>query len=195
MSQLPTERELLRRIELLPREVAPASDAWPNISARISTPSREQVSTGGSRRVRLFAVAATALLVAGATLIVGQLSKPSLPFPVSSELAQPELTKPEFTQLYPGAATSAASEAEYQGAFREFMAADAAHASSGQYSLGDFGAGWSALREAEVELKVALSQEPDSVFLNAHMQVLRARQVELLQQISAADMAVWSNNI
>jgi hypothetical protein len=51
------------------------------------------------------------------------------------------------------------------------------------------------LRQAEVELQIALNQEPDNQFLNSHMQALRARQLELLQQISAADMAAWRDTI
>ena len=195
MSESPTERELLRRIELLPREVAPARDAWPDISARLGTRFRQPAATGGSRRVWPFAVAATALLTAGTMLIIGQPSSPSLRLPAIPDLVQPGLTQPGLTELYPGAGASAASEAEYQGAFREFMTSGTAHAPSLQNSLADFGAGWNALREAEVELKVALSQEPDSVFLNAHMRALRARQLELLQQISAADRAVWRKTI
>jgi len=65
----------------------------------------------------------------------------------------------------------------------------------GAYSRGDFSAGWSAMHQAEVELKVALSQEPDNLFLHEHLQALRARQLELLQQISAADRAAWRNTI
>ncbi len=192
MNQSHTEQEMLRKIALLPRELAPVNDPWPKISARISTLSRDRVSTRGqATRLWPFAVAATALLLVAMALIVGQPRDSSLPRNLSSDYP----ATPELAQQYPAAGTSAASEAEYQAAFREFMTSGAAHALPVQPSTEAFGAGWSALRQAEVELQVALNQEPDNQFLNSHMQALRARQLELLQQISAADMAAWRDTI
>jgi hypothetical protein len=191
MNQSQTEQEMLRKIGQLPRERTPVNDPWPKISARISTISRDRVATRGHTRLWPFAVAATALILVAAALIVGQSRNSSSPG--DSSLSAP--ATPELAQQYPAAATTAASEAEYQAAFREFMTSGAAHASPAQPSMDAFGAGWSALRQAEVELQVALNQEPDNQFLNSHMQALRARQLELLQQISAADMAAWRDTI
>ena len=191
MSQSHTEQEMLRKIALLPRELAPVNDPWLKISARISTNSRDSVATGEHTRLWPFAVAATALILVATALILGQPWISSSPG--NSALSAP--ATPELAQQYPAAATTAASEAEYQAAFREFMTSGAAHASPAQPSMDAFGAGWSALRQAEVELQVALNQEPDNQFLNSHMQALRARQLELLQQITAADMAAWRDTI
>ena len=191
MNQSHTEQEILRKIGLLPRELAPVNDPWLKISARISTISRDRVATRRHARLWPFAVAATALILVATALILGQPQNSLLPRNSSS--LHP--ARPELAQQYPAAGTSAASEAEYQAAFREFMTSGAAHASPVQPSTEAFGAGWSALRQAEVELQVALNQEPDNQFLNSHMQALRARQLELLQQISAADMAAWRDTI
>ena len=191
MNQSQTEQEMLRKIGQLPRERTPVNDPWPKISARISTISRDRVATRGHTRLWPFAVAATALILVATALIVGPPRNSSSPGNSSSNYPG----TPELAQQYPAAATTAASEAEYQAAFREFMTSGAAHASPAQPSMDAFGAGWSALRQAEVELQVALNQEPDNQFLNSHMQALRARQLELLQQISAADMAAWRDTI
>lgn len=191
MNQSQTEQEMLRKIGQLPRELAPANDPWPKISARISTISRDRVATRGHTRLWPFAVAATALILVATALIFGQ-SLISLS-PGNSTSSIPDAH--ELAQQYPAASSSSASEAEYQAAFREFMTSGAVHALPVQSSMDAFGAGWSALRQAEVELQVALNQEPDNQFLNSHMQALRARQLELLQQISAADIAARRNTI
>jgi hypothetical protein len=185
MSHSPTEQELLGRIRNLRREVAPVNDPWPEISARIGAISRDGAATRRGTPLLPFAIAATVLIMAGTLLISGQPWNSPRSFTVMQEL----------TQLYPGAVTSTASEAEYLAAFKEFMTLDRARAAPGLQYVADFDAGWSAMREAEVELKVALSQEPDSLFLIEHMQALRARQLELLQQITAADNAAWRNTI
>jgi hypothetical protein len=185
MSHSLTEQELLDGIRNLRREVAPVDDPWPEISARIGAIPSDRAATRRGTPLLPFAIAATVLLMAATMLISGQPWNPSRPFPAMQELAQ----------RYPGAVTSAASEAEYQAAFKEFMASDRARAAPGLQYGAEFDAGWSAMREAEVELKVALSQEPDSLFLIEHMQALRARQLELLQQITAADNAAWRNTI
>jgi hypothetical protein len=185
MSYSPTEQELLGRIKILRREVAPVNDSWPEISARIGAIPRDGAATRRGTPLLPFAIAATVLIMAATLLISGQPWNSLRSFPAMQELAQ----------RYPGAVASAASEAEYLAAFKEFMASDTTRAASGQRYLADFDVGWSAMRKAEVELKVALSQEPDSLFLIEHMQSLRARQLELLQQISAADRAAWRNTI
>jgi hypothetical protein len=191
MNQSQTEQEMLRKIGRLPRELAPVNDPWPKISARINAISRDPVATRAHARLWPFALAATALILVATALIVGPPRNSSSPGNSSSNYPD----TPELAQQYPAAATTAASEAEYQAAFREFMTSGAAHASPAQPSMDAFGAGWSALRQAEVELQIALNQEPDNQFLNSHMQALRARQLELLQQISAADMAAWRDTI
>lgn len=191
MNQSQTEQEMLRKIGQLPRERTPVNDPWPKISARINAISRDPVATRAHARLWPFALAATALILVATALIVGPPRNSSSPGNSSSNYPD----TPELAQQYPAAATTAASEAEYQAAFREFMTSGAAHASPAQPSMDAFGAGWSALRQAEVELQIALNQEPDNQFLNSHMQALRARQLELLQQISAADMAAWRDTI
>jgi len=197
MNQSHTEQEILRKIGLLRRELAPVNDPWLKISARISTLSRDRVAARGRPSLWPFAVAATVLLVVATALIVGQPRNPSSsgnsPLPGNVSSIYP--ATPELAQRYPAIGTTVAREAEYQAAFREFMTSGAAHGSPLQQSMEAFGAGWSVLRQAEVELKVALNQEPDNRFLNSHMQALRARQLELLQQISAADMASRRNTI
>lgn len=185
MNPLHTEEDILRKIDLLPRELAPLNDPWPEISGRIGSISRDRVSTARRARLWPFAVAAMVLLMASTMLISGRPWRTSSPYPALPGLARQN----------PGATTSAASEAEYHAAFREFMKGDAWRESSLQPSKQVFSAGWGALRQAEVELQVALNQEPDNIFLNSHLHALRARQLELLQQISAADMAAWRNSI
>jgi hypothetical protein len=188
MSQPHTEQGLLQKIALLPREIAPVNDPWPKISVRLSADSAE-VSAGVSRgratraqptHLRPFAVAASLLLVSATVWLLQQSWNSPSPLPAN---------------LPPAEGLTAASEAEYQAAFKEFMASGAAHVSSAQQSIEAFGAGWGELRRAEFELKVALNAEPDNLFLNSHMQSLRARQLDLLQQISAVNMTSRRNTI
>lgn len=191
MNQSHTEQEVLRNIGRLPRELAPITDPWLKISTRISTISAARVATRAPASLWPFAAAATVLLVVSMALIVGQPRNSSSTGNSSSY----DPARAELAQQYPDAGTTAASESEYQAAFREFMTSDAAHAVPSHRSMEAFGAGWSTLRQAEVELQAALNQQPGNQFLRAHMQSLRARQLELLQQISAADMATRRNTI
>ncbi len=185
MSQLHTEEEILRKISLLPRELAPENDPWPQISSRIGSTTRHSVTTAGRARWWPYAVAAAVVLTVASLLIPGKLWNSSSPFPAAPELAR----------QYPGAGISPTSEAAYQAAFREFMTSGVAHTASLQHSMQGFDTGWSAMRQAEVQLQGALNREPDSVLLNSHLQALRARQLKLLQQIQAVDMAAWRNTI
>ena len=185
MSQLHTEEEILRKINLLPRELAPINDPWPEISARIGAVSSERVSAARRARWWPLAVAAAVVLTMATMLLPGRLWNSSLP----------DTAAPELSRQYPGAGTTAASEAEYRAAFRVFMASGVVQTSSKQHSMEGFGIGWSALRRAEVELQGALKEDPDNKFLNLHLQALRARQLELLQQIAAVDMAAWRDTI
>lgn len=192
MNHSPSEHELLQQLAALPREIAPANDAWPGISSRISG-----VSAGGaipSKRFRFWplATAAALLVMLSAGLLserFGSVSEPGL-------ASMADSGDPVGPKVGPGFSDSmAVGEREYQAAFKEFLALDTAMSLPDRLSPEPIGQGWETLHQAEIQLQAALQEQPDNRFLNSRMTSLRARQIELLQQIAALEMASRRNTI
>jgi len=192
--------QLLERLAALPREIRPANDVWPAISARI------EGRPAGSRRFRLatLAVAASALLALAVGLVLGprREAAPNLPqsavavtAPADDSVAAPVLRtrKPDPAMRETGAAswTLAASEAEYQAAFREFIGLGESQRNLSPATLQTIESSWAGLQEAERALQAALAANPDNRFLNQRMLELRARQLGFLKQLAALEQTTW----
>lgn len=187
MSSNMNEQELLKRIAELPREVRPERDPWERISARLDETSEAQdkplaVEPSGSwlQAWPLRAVAALAVLAVAVVLMSG-------PGPVQQ---QPVVSQSADTVAVPSAAIPvvlAGSEAEYQAAFREFMAIGDSRNQIPVGTVEKIETGWADLFQVETALSDALTQNPNDPFLNKRMLELRARQLGFLRQLATLD--------
>lgn len=175
------ERELLRRIADLPKAIEPATDPWPAIEARIDE-AGERRAGGGRAPLRWGRAAAAMLVVAlAAGLLFGPRWDGAPTAPTGPDVAMPATGDVRLP------ASLAANEAEYQAAFREFIAVGRARPGLSEQTIDRIEAGWADLREMENELTAALEESPDNAFLAARMMELRARQLGFLQQLAALD--------
>lgn len=177
------EKELLNRLAELPREMTPASDPWPSISARIGA--AERPSSRFTRRPWwLQAVAASLLLAFAAGFLLGR------EWLGPDERGQRDLplSKTDYALSASGiVGTLKATEIEYQAAFREFMAVGKTRDSLAPQTVEKLENGWAMLREAEIGLTEALQENPNDPFLNSRMLEFRSRQLGFLKQIAALD--------
>lgn len=174
------ERELLNRLAELPREISPPRDPWDRIAARLDR--RESATDGGAGRAAgwlrawpVRAVAAVAVVAVAVSLLPGPESAPpraASPEPVIATFAPPQLL---------------GSEAEYQAAFREFIAVGDSRERIPAQTVEMIETGWADLRHVEAALADALAQNPNDPFLNRRMLELRARQLGFLRQLAALD--------
>jgi len=192
MNRILSEEELDRRLASLPREISPSRDVWPGISARIG---RGEPTAAGRRQAPGFwavAAAASVLVAFAAGLILSRTAPPSHPAPEQwapgGEFVFDAGEKPSIPSIR-------LSEREYNAAFKEFMALDAMAGYARDNGPTPMGEGWEAMRKTEQALAEALNQEPDNLFLNQRLAVLRARQIELLQRIAALEMSSRSSTI
>jgi hypothetical protein len=172
------EQELLRLIAELPREIRPQNDPWTAISARIER-SRNQQPSRRFLRGRMMQAAAASLVLA---LILGLLLGPrttETPPGTVKKIAQENASGGRRT--YPLPAILEASEADYQAAFREFIAVGQPR------TIETIETGWAELRAAENALAMALAANPEDLFLRDRLLELRARQLGFLQQLASLD--------
>ena len=174
------DQDLLERIAALPREIRPARDPWPEISARIGA--LEGVARAGraAPRWRGASLAAAVLLAVAAGLLWNAQRQdiPAGDVPTGIAEAQSE------TALH---SLLAATEAEYQAAFREFISIGQSRPRLEPRTIESIEGSWAGLREAEAALAAALAENPDDPFLNGRMLELRERQLGFLRQLAAMD--------
>ena len=192
MNRIVDEREVLRRLAALPREVAPQQDAWPLISARIERPAAGNELAGTRFRRWPLAIAASFVLILSMGLLLkGYWHRPieTPGIPDTANLSKLAAGRPDLP------VSTITGELEYQAALKEFMALNAVSGASRRSEPEWFDQGWGALRQIELELTAALRAEPDNNFLKSRLADLRARQIELLRQIAAVEQTSWRNRI
>jgi len=182
MSPTVNEKDLLNRIAELPREISPGRDPWPEISARMDQPGGRMGHGAPARRWLFGAAAAAVVLAFSAALLLktGPVMPPRGDGQVASSDSWPE-----------GARTPgllAASEAEYQAAFREFIPVGDSRQSLTPQTVEKIEMGWMDLQSTETALTAALEANPDSRFLHSRMLELRARQLGFLKQLASLDL-------
>jgi hypothetical protein len=174
------DKELLGRIAALPREICPERDPWPEIAARIERLDRAGRHGHPALRWRPAALAASLLLALVAGLLWNA-QRQDVP------AGRPAM---ETAELQAGTALHsmlAATEAEYQAAFREFISIGQSRPRLEPQTIESIEGSWAGLRDAEAALSAALAENPDDPFLNGRMLELRARQLGFLRQLAAMD--------
>lgn len=177
------ERELLKRLEALPREIAPDGDVWPAIAQRIGQEDqldRQQSSVRWWKN----ALAASVAVVFVAGFLIGR-QWDTAPAPVQLGSVSSNQTQAAWGGSMTGVLT--ASEREYQAAFREFISVGVSPGNLPQQALENLTAAWAALNAAETALTVALRDNPGNSFLSTKMLELRSRQLDFLKQIASLD--------
>ena len=183
MTESTGDKELLRRIAELPREIRPARDPWPEIAARIEAPARRRVSV--PRWGMLGAAASLVVALAAGWLLAPRSGGEAVQDDGAVQVAATQTATRPVTGL---PAAVAASEAEYQAAFREFIPVGLDRSSLSPQTVATIETGWAELRAAEQRLALALEANPNDPFLNDRMLELRARQLGFLQRLAALDM-------
>ena len=187
MSSKMKEKELLKRISGLPREIQPDNDPWETIAARledragvVATPAGQEPSGWLLRSWPVRAVAAAAILAVVLVLVPRQ-----EPVPENTALSGGDATEAAVGTGMPY--ELAGSEAEYQAAFREFIAVGDSHDQLPAITVETIETGWTDLLQIEKALSDALLTNPNDPFLNKRMLELRARQLGFLRQLAALD--------
>lgn len=170
------EQALLDALARLPREMEPPRDGWDAIDAQL-----DQVDASPARAGfgRVSLAAAAALLVAfAAGLMLGRGGD-------RASAPEPAWAPP------PMQAALAASERQYQAAFREFIPVGQARETLADGTLVAIEDAWQALQHEESELRAALEEYPDHPMLGHALLSLRERQVDFLKHMADLDRVTW----
>lgn len=187
------DRELLKQLAGLPRELEPVNDPWDKIAARLDE-AHGAVGAGQTARpsrfaragwVSLAAAAAAVFVVLMAWLPGGDQRPGTLPAPV---LETADTASPGPAPIPAGLA---GAQAEYFAAFREFKPLGASRDRLAAPTLEQIETGWSELQLVEAALNDALASDPDDPFLNRRMLELRSRQLGFLRQLAALEHSNW----
>jgi hypothetical protein len=178
------EQELMRRLADLPREITPEHDVWPRVQSRIEGLGAV-AENSRPWQWRPLAIAAGVLVAFAVGLLLGPrwLTSPTVGVQ-PQQLVQNDEEIYYFSSL---SATLAATELEYQAAFREFMAVGDSRDSLAPLTVEKLMMSWEEIKQSEARLTAALLEFPDNPFLNTRMMELRSRQLHFLQQIAALD--------
>jgi hypothetical protein len=182
------EQELLKRLGALPGEISPRNDPWPEIHARISGEHAAGLSGGDAarphRRGWLPMAAAAVLIAITAGLIFRPLQVGGPESAVDSAAMERAPRSHEALRLQ---GALAASEVEYQAAFREFIPVGDSRNNLPMQTIESIESGWAELVSTESVLAAALEENPENSFLNDRMFELRARQLGFLKQLAKLD--------
>lgn len=179
-----TDQELQSQLDTLPREIAPENDVWSAISSRIGDQHANIAGPGSKNRWWIAAAAASVALVISAGVFLER------EWNTAPGTEQPGLSSTSSDHMIrSGALTGvlAATEVQYQAAFREFISVGDADSHVTKQTLEKLTAGWTDMQESEAGLIAALQQDPDNIFLNRKMLELRSQQLRFLKQIAALD--------
>ena len=152
-----SEQDLIRRLGDLPREISPKRDPWSDISARIVAGSRKSAVSTGGRNW----------------------------LPLAAAWKIPPGASHALALTWRGAL--AASESQYQAAFREFIPVEDSLGNLPPATIESIESGWADLNSTESVLTAALEQHPNDLFLNERLIELRARQLGFLKQLVRLD--------
>lgn len=185
------ERELLKRLEELPRELEPDNDPWPQVSARLDALAEHEPLRSSSRRGRL-ALRRWAPAALAATVVLALVFN-WMPESPTTDRTPPSVqtAKTPVPNLAPIPAGLVGAEVEYLAAFREFKPLGDSRDRLEAPTLDKIENGWSELQRVVSALEVALADNPNDPFLNRKMLELRARQLGFLRQLAALDHSNW----
>ncbi|MEM1412699.1 MAG: hypothetical protein AAGH19_10115 [Pseudomonadota bacterium] len=170
-------------IEQLPRSITPARDLWPDIEAGLNQAAPVHATTR-----RGWGIGAVAASVAVAFL-VGILLGRQAPGPAAPALPLDTIAAGTGFQVAAPAlaAVLAATEREYQAAWKGFDPAGLAPALLDAASADELARSWQAMNEAEAALLAALDAHPDNPYLAAKLLDLRSQQLGFMRELHMLD--------
>ena len=180
MKRVLTEKQLLDRLEALPREITPGQDVWPDISARID---QRPATHAGRHNAWWFPAVAASIAVA---LITGVLLVPHWGVKdLDSTSAELVVQQPLRTENM--SVVLKATEREYLAAFREFGSVGDFQDTLPPLTVEKLFASWADMKDTEASLSGALLDNPGNDFLIAKMLKLRSHQLDFLRQLASLD--------
>lgn len=174
--QIKTDRELHGAIKELPLAIKPKRDLWPSIAARLAAPAEAGARRDARPALRHQALAASVAIAFVAGLMFGRQMGNGGP---AESLA---MTPDPVMQ-----AVLAASEREYQAAFREFIPVGASAPLLESEAVQNIEGSWADLQQAEAALLAALHEYPENTYLNQKLLDLRAQQLGFMKQLATLD--------
>lgn len=172
-----SEKQLLGELASLPRTVEPPVDLWPEIQPRLDDRAEAELEAARpARRAPWIAVAAVLVAAVSGTMgyLLGQAGQTQAGVPDLAYAASP------------GAALIHAQgvEQEYQGVWREINAAQLLPASvlSGE-TRADFKRNMELFEMATSQIREALAQDPDSMYLAELLETTYQQQLSFMKNL------------
>ena len=174
------ESELQDAIKSLPRGIKPQRDLWPGINERLETVGK--VGNVSLKRPiwRTPAMAAAVLLALTGGIFIGR-GMDTGPSGQSTQTAM------ENALL----GTVAATEREYQAAFRELVPLDYSGLRLEGAEPDALRGSWEDLLQTETSLLAALRQYPSNIYLNEKLLDFRSRQLQFVKQLALLEQNNW----
>jgi hypothetical protein len=174
------ESELQRAIESLPRSIKPQRDLWLGISERLDTVEKGDEASHSTPWWRAPALAAAVLLALTGGIFIGR-GMDTVPG------GQPGQTVMEYALL----GTVAATEREYQAAFRELVPLDYSGLQLEGAEPDALRGSWEDLLQTETSLLAALREYPSNIYLNEKLMDLRSQQLHFVKQLALLEQNNW----
>jgi len=177
-----TAQELVQDLGRLPRSRATRRELWPDIVTRLGE--QESAPVRDRSAWRMPALAASVAIAFMAGMLMGRQTTLDDPIRVAGKGS---------STAHAMTAALAASEREYQAAFRSLTPVDVVPSI---FEAGDIEAierSWTELHEAENALLAALREHPDNQFLGEKLLDLRAQQLEFMKQLRMLDQTSRRN--
>jgi len=174
------ESELQNAIDALPRSIKPQRDLWPDISARLSDTHLGDKTRYSTPWWRTPAMAAAVLLALTGGIFIGR-GMDSVP------TGEPGQTVMEYALL----GTVAATEREYQAAFRELVPLDYSGLQLQGAEPDALRGSWEDLLNTETSLLAALREYPTDIYLNEKLLDLRSQQLRFVKHLALLEQNNW----
>ena len=180
--QISSDKQLAGELGKLPKEITPRRDLWPDIEAKLNSRAGDNFKNTKFGAWRSHAVAATVLVAFAAGMMLGRQTGMQSTSPA-------QMPAPDYALI----GALAASEREYQAAFREFIPVGYARPYLADDELESIEHSWGDLRQAETALLSALQEYPDHPFLNQRLLGLRGQQLDFMKQLAMLDQNTRRN--
>jgi hypothetical protein len=174
------ESEFVKKLKSLPRSIRPQRDLWPGIEDRLSPGSYGFGSGSAVSNWRMPAMAAAVFAALTTGIFIGRGMEPA-----------PSGTASQSVLEYAMAGAAAASEREYQAAFRELLPVEYTKMHLTPDSPDALRESWEDLQMAEASLLAALRQYPSNIYLNGKLLDLRSQQLQFIKQLALLEQNNW----
>lgn len=164
------ENELEHRISMLPRAIAPPRDLWPAIEQGIVRPARPA-------RIWLRSIAAGLAITLGAIFVLSY----------DSGLQPDDLGEPGRVTLMPNAGMIYANSIDQQYTAPLASLTDELPNPAHSISAGQLQLGLRTLQHATEEIRAALEQDPDSLYLASLLEATHRKRLNMLKDLALAE--------